>query len=70
MAPNQKYLSNMAVNGVGCKFKDDLQKALKESLALFPVDESTAEQRLLIFEKTVPRRNVFGRLSTGYMVNV
>ena len=71
LASNQNYLSNMAVNGVGRKFEDDLQKALKESLALFPVDESKAEQRLLnIFEKTVPRRNVFRRLSRGYTVHV
>ena len=38
IAPNQKSLGNMAINGVGRKFENDLQTALKESLAqLFPV---------------------------------
>ena len=55
----------MAINGVGRKFKNDLQTALEESLALFPVDELKAEQRLII-EKIVARRDVFGQLPTGY----
>ena len=55
----------MAINGVGRKFDNDLQTALKESLALFPVDELKAEQRLII-EKIVARRDVFGQLPTGY----
>ena len=44
---------------------NDLQTALKESLAFFPVDELKAEQRLVI-EKIVARRDVFGQLPTGY----
>ena len=55
----------MAINGVGRKFENDLQMALKESLALFPVDELKAEQRLII-EKIVARREVFRQLPTGY----
>ena len=65
IAPNQKSLSNIVINGVERKFKNDLQTALKESLALFPVDELKAEQRLII-EKIVARRDVFGQLPTGY----
>ena len=57
-APNQKSLSNMAVNGVGRKF-DDLLTALEESLALFPVDKLKAEWRLII-EKIVTRRDISG----------
>ena len=45
IAPNQKSLSNMAINCVGRKFENNLQTALKESLALFPVDKLKAEQR-------------------------
>ena len=41
IARNQKSLSNMAINCVGRKFKNNLQTVLKESLALFP--ESGAE---------------------------
>ena len=51
--------------GLGRKFENDLQTALKESLALFPVDELKAEQRLII-ETIVARREVFGQLPTGY----
>ena len=65
IVPNQKSLSNMTINGVGCKFENDLQTALKESLVLFPVDELKAEQRLII-EKIVARRHVFRQLPTGY----
>ena len=43
IAGNQKCLSNMAINWVGRKFENNLQTALKESLALFPVDELKAE---------------------------
>ena len=39
--------------------------ALKESLALFPVDELKAEQKVII-ETIVARRDVFGKLRTGY----
>ena len=46
IARNQKSLSNMAINCVGRK--NNLQTVLKESLALFPVDELKAEQRLII----------------------
>ena len=55
----------MAVNGVGHKFENDLQKAFKESLALFPMDKLKAEQRRII-EKIVARRDVFGQLPMGY----
>ena len=34
----------MAINCVGRKFENNLQTALKESLALFPVDELKAER--------------------------
>ena len=34
-------------------------------MALFPVDELKAEQRLII-ETVVARRDVFGKLPTGY----
>ena len=57
---SQKSLSNMAINCVGRKFENNLQTAIKESLALFPVDELKAEQRLII-EKIVARRDVFGQ---------
>ena len=53
----------MVINGVGRKFEIDLLTALKESLALFPVDELKAEQRLII-EKIVARRDVFGQSRT------
>ena len=52
-------------NCVGRKFENNLQTALKESLALFPVDELKAEQRLII-KKIVARKDVFGQLPTGY----
>ena len=45
---------------VGRKFENNLQTAIKESLALFLVDELKAEQRLII-EKIVARRDVFSR---------
>ena len=63
IARNQKSLSNMAINCVGRK--NNLQTVLKESLALFPVDELKAEQRLII-EKIVARRDVFEQLPTVY----
>ena len=65
IARNQKSLSNRAINCVGRKFENNLQTALKESLALFPVDELKAEQRLVI-EKIVARKDAFGQLPTGY----
>ena len=65
IAQNQKSLSNMTINCVGRKFENNLQTALKESLALFPVDELKAEQSLII-KKIVARRDVFGQLPTGY----
>ena len=65
IARKQKSLSNMAINCVGRKFKNNLQTVLNESLALFPVDELQAEQ-MLIIEKIVERRDVFGQLPTGY----
>ena len=43
IARNQKCLSNMAINLVGRKFENNLQTALKESVALFPVDELKEE---------------------------
>ena len=43
IAGNQKCLINMAINLVGRKFENNLQTALKESLAFFPVDELKAE---------------------------
>ena len=56
----QKSLSNMAINCVERKFENNPQTAIKESLALFPMDELKAEQRLII-EKIVARRDVFGQ---------
>ena len=50
----------MAINCVERKFENNLQTAIKESLALFPMDELKAEQRLII-EKIVARRDVFGQ---------
>ncbi len=47
------------------ELENNLQTALKESLALFPVDELKAEQRLII-KKIVARREVLGQLPTGY----
>ena len=38
IAGNQKWISNMAINWGERKFENNLQTALKESLALFPVD--------------------------------
>ena len=55
----------MAINCVGRKFENNLQTAIKESLALFPVDELKAEQRLII-EKIVARRDVLGQWPTSY----
>ena len=55
----------MAINCVGRKFENILLTSLKESLALFPVNELKAEQRL-ITEKIVASRDVFGQLPTGY----
>ena len=49
----------MAVNGVGRKFEKNLEKALKESLTLFPVDELKAEQRVII-EKIIARKDFSG----------
>ena len=60
IARNQISLSNMAINYIGRKFENNLQRAIKESLALFPVDELKAEQTLII-EKIVARRDVFGQ---------
>ena len=40
----------MTINCVGRKFENNLQTAFKESLALFPVDELKAEQRLIIMK--------------------
>ena len=65
IARNQISLSNMAINCVELKFENNLKTALKESLALFPVDELKAERRLII-ETKVARRDVFGKLPTGY----
>ena len=65
IARNQKSLSNMAINCAGRKFENILLTALKESLSLFPEDELKAEQ-MLIIEKIVARRDVFGQLPTGY----
>ena len=65
IAPKTPVAIYMAINGVGRKFENDLQTALKENLASFPVDELKAEQRLII-EKIVARRDVLGELPTGY----
>ena len=46
----------MAINVVGRKFENDLQTTLKESLALFPVDELKAEQGLTIEKKNSEER--------------
>ena len=54
-----------SINCVERKFENNLQTALKVGLALFPVDELKAEQRLII-KKIVARRGVFGQLPTGY----
>ena len=69
IARNQKSLSNMAINCVERKFENILLTSLKESLALFPVNELKAEQRLII-EKIVARRDVFGQLPTRYGKNL
>ena len=42
------------------KFVDDLQQALRESLAVFPDSELKSEQKLTI-ENIVGRRDVFGQ---------
>ena len=55
----------MAINCVGRKFENILLTSLKESLALFPVNELKVEKRLII-EKIVARRDDFGQLPTGY----
>ena len=51
IARNQISLSNMAINCVWRKFENNLQTAIKESLALFPVDELKAQSRDLLSRK-------------------
>ena len=56
--------SNMAIGWVGRKFANNLQTALKESLALFPVDElnwkRSTEQRLADEKNLVICKSVAG----------
>ena len=47
------------------KFVGDLQQALRDSLAVFPVSELKSEQKLTI-ENLVGRRDAFGQLPTGF----
>ena len=51
----------MAKIAENVKFVDDLQQALRESLAVFPDSELKSEQKLTI-ENIVGRRDVFGQL--------
>ena len=55
----------MAKTAKNVKFVDDLQQALRESLAVFPDSELKSEQKLTI-ENIVGRRDVFGQLPTGF----
>ena len=52
----------------GCRFKEDLQKALKDSLSLVSLVGLKAEHRhtLYIIQKISARRDVFGQLLAGY----
>ena len=54
----------MAKTAKNVKFVDDLQQALRESLAVFPDSELKSEQKLTI-ENIVGRRDVFGQLPTA-----
>ena len=55
----------MAKIAENVKFVDDLQQALRESLAVFPGSELKSEQKLTI-ENIVGRRDVFGQLPTVF----
>ena len=55
----------MAKIAENVKFVDDLQQALRESLAVFPDSELKSEQKLTI-ENIVGRRDVFGQLPTVF----
>ena len=55
----------MAKTAKNVKFVDDLQQALRESLAVFPDSELKSEQKLTI-ENIVGRRDVFGQLPTVF----
>ena len=55
----------MAKIAENVKFVDDLQQALRESLAVFPESELKSEQKLTI-ENIVGRRDVFGQLPTVF----
>ena len=55
----------MAKIAENVEFVDDLQQALRESLAVFPDSELKSEQKLTI-ENIVGRRDVFGQLPTVF----
>ena len=55
----------MAKIAENVKFVDDLQQALRESLAVFPDSELKSEQKLAI-ENIVRRRDVFGQFPTVF----
>ena len=55
----------MAKLAENVKFVDNLQRALRESWAVFPVSELKSEQKLTI-DNIVGRRDVFGQLQTGF----
>ena len=55
----------MAKTAKNVKFVDDLQQALRESLAVFPDSELKSEQKLAI-ENIVRRRDVFGQFPTVF----
>ena len=59
----------MAKTAKNVKFVDDLQQALRESLAVFPDSELKSEQKLTI-ENMVGRRDVFGQLPTFFLESV
>ena len=60
-----KSFTRLAKIAENVKFVDDLQQALRESLAVFPDSELKSEQKLTI-ENIVGRRDVFGQLPTGF----
>ena len=55
----------MAKTAKNVKFVDDLQQALRESLAVFPDSALKSEQKLTI-ENIVGRRDVFVQLPTVF----
>ena len=60
-----KSFTRLAKIAENVKFVDDLQQALRESLAVFPDSELKSEQKLAT-ENIVGRRDVFGQLPTVF----